>query len=301
MKLYNKKPISYDKKNQIPIFESQKEGMNEFSITNAGKIHDNALKWLFKTHLIKEDNLRSYLIKKLNLKKKDKVLVTACGTGNDLEYITDCIGKDGTIYAQDFAKEMVFEAFSRIKKNPKTKNSNIEFSVCNALNLPFDNNVFDATFHFGGINLYSNIKEGIDEMDRVTKPGGKIVFGDEGIAYWLKKNDIAKALIANNKLYQLDPPINFLPSTAKDVNLSWVINNCFYVIEYTVGNKTWSANLDIPHVGKRGGSIRKRYYGQLEGVDPDLKNQLYSKAEKKNISRVELLERIIRDEIKKDD
>ena len=37
-------------------------------------------------------------------------------------------------------------------------------------------------------------------MDRVTKPGGKVVFGDEGIAYWLKNTELGKSLITNNIL-----------------------------------------------------------------------------------------------------
>ena len=78
--------------------------------------------------------------------------------------------------------------------------------------------------------LYKDIKKGIDEMDRVTKPGGKVVFGDEGIAYWLKNTELGKSLITNNILYNLDPPMEMLPKSAKNVNLSWVINNCFYVI-----------------------------------------------------------------------
>ena len=53
-------------------------------------------------------------------------------------------------------------------------------------------------------------------------------------------------------------------------------------------------NIDIPHVGRRGGSIRTRHYGQLEGIDPKLKNKFYRYLENKNISRVEFLEKLLR-------
>jgi hypothetical protein len=137
-------------------------------------------------------------------------------------------------------------------------------------------------------------------MDRVTKPGGKVVFGDEGIAYWLKNTELGKSLITNNTLYNLDPPIDMIPLSARDVNLSWVINNCFYVIEYVVGSKNWDANIDIPHVGRRGGSIRTRHYGQLEGINPKLKNKFYKYLQDKNISRVEFLEKLIKKTLKND-
>ena len=298
--LYSKKPKLIDKNTNIPIFEVQKKNVNEFSIKNAAEIHDNALSWLFSTHNVNEKKLREELIGKLKLKKGDKVLVTATGAGNDLEYIAKRIGQSGQIYAQDYAKEMLFAAYYRTKKILDFKKYKIFFSVNDATNLPFKDNQFDATYHFGGINLYKNVKKGIDEMDRVTKPGGKVVFGDEGIAYWLKNTELGKSLITNNTLYNLNPPIDMIPLSARDVNLSWVINNCFYVIEYVVGSKNWDANIDIPHVGRRGGSIRTRHYGQLEGINPKLKNRFYKYLQDKNVSRVEFLEKIIKKTLKND-
>jgi ubiquinone/menaquinone biosynthesis C-methylase UbiE len=298
--LYNKKPKLTDKETQIPIFDNQKENVNEFSIKDAAEIHDNALSWLFKTHGVNENELRIELIDKLNLKEGNKILVTATGAGNDLAYISKKIGISGQVYAQDFAKEMLIAAYHRTKKAIDFNKYKIFFSVNDATDLPFNDNEFDATYHFGGINLYKDIKKGIDEMDRVTKPGGKIVFGDEGIAYWLKKTEIAKSLITNNALYNLEPPMSLIPLSAKDVKLSWVINNCFYVIEYIVSDKEWTADINLPHVGKRGGSIKTRHFGKLEGIDPLLRDKFYEKALKKGISRVEYLETLIKKEIKDD-
>ena len=298
--LYNKKPKLTDKETQIPIFDNQKENVNEFSIKDAAEIHDNALSWLFKTHGVNENELRIELIDKLNLKEGNKILVTATGAGNDLAYISKKIGISGQVYAQDFAKEMLIAAYHRTKKAIDFNKYKIFFSVNDATDLPFNDNEFDATYHFGGINLNKDIKKGIDEMDRVTKPGGKIVFGDEGIAYWLKKTEIAKSLITNNALYNLEPPMSLIPLSAKDVKLSWVINNCFYVIEYIVSDKEWTADINLPHVGKRGGSIKTRHFGKLEGIDPLLRDKFYEKALKKGISRVEYLETLIKKEIKDD-
>ena len=55
---FNRKPKYLDKKTKIPVFEQQKLTFNEFSIQNADKIHDNALKWLFDTHYETEKNFR---------------------------------------------------------------------------------------------------------------------------------------------------------------------------------------------------------------------------------------------------
>ncbi len=299
-KLYNCDPKYIDQGTDIPIFKHQEINVNEFSIKNAAEIHDNALKWLFDTHKVNEKALREDMINKLNLKKGDTILMTATGAGNDIKYIMDKIDTDGTLYAQDYAKEMLFAAHDRAKKELDTKKfKKIQFSVNDATELPFNNNSFDATFHFGGINLYHNVKKGIDEMHRVTKPGGKIVFGDEGLAHWLKHTSLGKALITNNKLYDLKPPLELLPSSANNVKLTWVINNCFYLIEYMKDEKDWDVNIDIKHVGRRGGSIRTRHYGNLEGIDPDLKEEFYKKILQNGQSRVDAIENLIKSYLNK--
>ena len=116
---FNRKPKYLDKKTKIPVFEQQKTNLNEFSIQNADKIHDNALKWLFDTHYETEKNFRKKLIKKLNLKKGNSILVTGAGSGNDLTYILDKIGPNGIIFIQDYAKEMLIAGFKKIKKKKK--------------------------------------------------------------------------------------------------------------------------------------------------------------------------------------
>ncbi len=48
--------------------------------------------------------------------------------------------------------------------------------------LPFQNEVFDVVFHFGGINFFNDKAAVIREMIRVAKPGIKFVIGDENEA-----------------------------------------------------------------------------------------------------------------------
>jgi hypothetical protein len=81
--------------------------------------------------------------------------------------------------------------------------------------------------------------------------------------------------------------------------VAWELCNCFYVIEFTVSGVPLPIDIDVPHVGRRGGSIRTRYYGQLEGVDPGLKNRIYAQAEQLGISRVEFLESLLREGLAK--
>ena len=294
---YSRAPSSILEGSNIPVFDIQDDGINEFSVADAAQIHDNAMNWLFETHDTNEDELRNALIPKLELKEGFKVLMTATGAGNDLPYLAAEVGKSGKIFAQDIAKEMLLAAQQRASSMYHLNDYQIEYSLSDATDLPFNDNYFDAVFHFGGLNLYSDVVKGLSEMDRVAKDGAKVVVGDEGIAPWLKNTILSKKLINNNALYDCEAPIEAIPEGASDVEVSWVINNCFYVISFRSNKSNWNAKIDIPHVGRRGGTIRTRYEGKLEGVTPELRDKFYRHAEKKGVSRVDLLEQIISSEI----
>ncbi|MCC3860005.1 class I SAM-dependent methyltransferase [Pseudemcibacter aquimaris] len=271
-------------------FEDGDKWNLEFYSSPASKEHyRNFLSWLFATFNQNELEFRKSLIEKLNLKKGQKVLITGCGFGDDIEICKLQVGPDGEIHAQDLSKEMVTEA---AKNNAS---DNVMFSISNGLNLPYNDQYFDAVFHFGGINLFGDIKKAIMEMTRVCKVDGQVVFGDEGVAEHLRKEDYGKIAINNNSLWSYDPPLEHLPINAFDIELSYVLGNCFYIISYKVGEGEPYMNIDLIHKGLRGGSARTRYYGQLEGVSDKAKEKIVRLAKKNNISISELLTNTILD------
>lgn len=279
---------------RIPIFASEPAGVNEYAQKNAAELHDNALRWVFSTFDTDEAGLRERLVARLSLMPGAKVLITGAGAGNDLPYLARAMDGKGEIFAQDIAKEMLLAGAARYEANLSDSGIKIYFSVSDATNLPFCNGFFDAAYHFGGINLFPDIAKGISEMNRVVKPGGTVVIGDEGLAPWLIDTELGRMLINNNRLYAFAPPLSCIPDTARSVKLTWELSNCFYVIEFEVADKPLPINLDVPHVGKRGGTIRTRYYGQLEGVDPALRDKTYAEAEHRGQSRVEFIESALR-------
>ncbi|MCE7530642.1 class I SAM-dependent methyltransferase [Polynucleobacter sp. IMCC 29146] len=275
----------------VTVFERQKVGKNEFSILNAAPIHDNAMKWLHDVHGTSEEDFRNKLIKNLDYSKNysPKILVTSAGAGNDLSYLLNTF-PDSKLYVQDIAFEMLEEA---IKRNlPLLKASSIKFFVGDACNLPFHDNSFDIVYHFGGLNLFEEIDIGIKEMHRVAKIGGIIQFGDEGIAPWMYGHEISKILIQNNPLYKCAAPLRYLPLGVSDFKLEYLFNNCFYLIRY-IKSTDPVIDLDVVHKGSRGGSLRTRYFGILEGINPDLKEKIYLLARESGKSRVEFLEGLI--------
>lgn len=275
----------------IPVFACEAENSNDYSLKDAAIIHDNSFNWVYKTFGTDELTLRKNLVSRLNLAKGQTILVTGVGSGHDLPFVAQRLEGDGTIYAQDISKEMLSVGFENY--GSKCEGAKLYFSVSDATNLPFADNVFDAAYHFGGLNLFPDIQKGILEMDRVVKSGGQVLICDEGLAPWLKNTDLGKMLIKNNPLYAFDAPLLMLPENARNVKLTWELSHCFYVIDYTVSNEPPPINIDVPHIGKRGGSIRTRYFGQLEGVSPHLRDKVYAAAERLGISRVEYLERLL--------
>jgi ubiquinone/menaquinone biosynthesis C-methylase UbiE len=284
----------------VPVFASEPEGANEYSQENAAEMHDNALRWVFSTFQTEEKDLRERLIARIGLKTGQRVLVTGAGACNDLPYLVRAFSGRGDIYAQDIAKEMLLAGVSRYRTELAGSGVGLHFSVSDATNLPFADGFFDSAYHFGGINLFPNIAKGIAEMNRVVRPGGNIVIGDEGLAPWLVDTELGRMLVNNNALYACSAPLAALPATARAVKLSWELSNCFYVIEFQASNEPLPINVDVPHMGKRGGTIRSRYFGRMEGVDPALRDRIYEEAERRGMSRVAFLESALRAALDKD-
>lgn len=277
--------------------EAAKQSLIIYDQKASAEIYRNFLDWMFQTFNENELSFRANLIEKLKLRKGSKVLITGCGLGDDIRSVIEAVGFEGQVYASDLAAEMVFAATHYVLSDePESKN--IFFSVCNAQQLPFADNFFDGAFHFGGINLFDDIKLSIGEMERVVKSGGRVVFGDEGVAPWLRNTEYGQMAITNNYLWESIAPLDLLPRNSTDVHCSWVLGNCFYIIDFEVSDTGPFMNIDVAHKGRRGGSIKTRYFGQLEGVTEESKQFVLEDAKRKNISVHDWLEQVIRNKQK---
>jgi ubiquinone/menaquinone biosynthesis C-methylase UbiE/uncharacterized protein YbaR (Trm112 family) len=217
--------------------------------------YDIGMEWLFSSFFETEDSVRNQLVSLLKLKKSDFVLNMGCGSGSDSPYILKYLDDKGKLFHADLSGNLLHIAKKKLA--PPAKN-NLEYFISNGSYLPFASQTFDAVFHFGGINIFSEKQKAIQEMTRVTKVGGRVVFGDESVAPWLSKKLYGKVLKNANPLYKHTPPIHLLPSNAKEVSLHYVLGNAFYAIAFTVGEPV-QLNLDLPIPGKRGGTLRSRY------------------------------------------
>jgi ubiquinone/menaquinone biosynthesis C-methylase UbiE len=218
--------------------------------------YDSGIQWMWKAFSADEDAVRAQLIDLLELEPGMRVLETGCGTGQDSWRIIERLGDEGALVATDLSIGMVRLADRRLS-GYRTAH---ELLLCNGSYLPFADDTFDATYHFGGINTFGERRRALAEMARVTRPGAKVVFGDEGIAPWQRRKQIGRILVNANQLYAHRPPLDELPETALGVRLQWIISNAFYVVDYRVGEAPPPVDLDLPIPGK-GDTLRSRYFG----------------------------------------
>jgi len=166
--------------------------------------------------------------------------------------------------------------------------------------LPFPDGFFDAAFHFGGLNLFSDKRKALSEMARVVRLGGKVVAGDESMAPWLRETEYGKILLNSNHLYSYTTPIEFVPDCARDVCLRWILGNAFYVIDFRVAEGPPPVDLDLPILGARGGTHRTRYYGKLEGVRAETKEKALAAARLRGVSAHEWLDKTVAEAAERD-
>jgi SAM-dependent methyltransferase len=271
--------------------DSDSANLEMYNSQSSTEIYRNFLNWLFETFGEDEKGFRGKTLGHLKLSRGMKVLVTGCGLGDDLPLILNSIGVEGEIHAQDLSKSMVVSA------SKLSGGENICFSISNATSLPYVSRYFDAVYHFGGINLFGDTRKAIAEMERVCKIGGRVLFGDEGIAPHLRGTQYADIAINNNPLWAVGAPMNLLPHNATNVELAYVLGNCFYLIAFTPSIGFPQMNIDVEHKGTRGGSARTRYFGKLEGVTERTKEKLIKNAKERRISIHSLLEEIINSNI----
>jgi phosphatidylethanolamine/phosphatidyl-N-methylethanolamine N-methyltransferase len=107
-------------------------------------------------------------IGQLEIKESDLVLDLGVGTGNSLGYYPNI----GTIVGIDLSFGMLDKAQGKLEDVGKT---NVDLIQGNALHLPFGDDSFDHVFISHVISVVSDPVAVLREMQRVTKPGARVV------------------------------------------------------------------------------------------------------------------------------
>lgn len=272
--------------NLVLITDQEKNQYALDLFRNKAEIYDKHQHLSFETFYKKEEDVRNELISKLNLNRKNiKVLELNAGTGRDTVLIKKKLGSGSSLYAQDISFDMLKVLQSKLGEK------DVFLTQSNAEALPYKTNSFDAIYSFGGVGMktYSDTRTQMQEICRVAKTGAKVVIGGLGMAEWLYETEFGKILINHNEHYKNHFDLSALPIEARNVNMSWILNGAGFCLEFEVGEGEPEADFDFDIPGVRGGTLRTRYYGKLEGVSPETKKLAYEAREKLGVSMYEFL------------
>ncbi len=102
-----------------------------------------------------------------------RALDVATGTGDLALELVRRVAPDGEVIGTDFSERML--ELAAAKAGGSGARAGVRFEAANALALPYDDGEFDAaTVGFGARN-FAQLDQGLCEMARVVRPGGRVV------------------------------------------------------------------------------------------------------------------------------
>lgn len=259
-------------------------------------VYDEYLPLTFATFSVDEAETRAMMVARLRLKPGQRVLEVGAGTGRTSAFIATQLRGEGHIFVHDISRGILLKAVERLAGEPVQ----LSFVTSNGVYLPFPDDYFDAVFHFGGLNMFSDVRRGLFEMARVVRAGGRVVVGDESVPPWLRGTEFGKILMTTSKHYEAPLPLDDMPVAARDVVIEYILGGVFYLISFTVGQGEPTATFDLEIPGVRGGTHLTRTYGQLEGVTAQTKELAQRAREKRDISMHAWLDQAVREAARRD-
>ncbi len=132
------------------------------------------------------------------------------------------------LHGMDLSTGMLKVSNAKFTENKVT----VSLTHGSVFNIPYQKNFFDIVLHSGGINTFSDIPGSLNEMLRIAKPGGLIIVVDEGLSPQKRETEEGKAIMKANALFAVKPPLEHIPEKAKDVEVTYVMNETFYQIVF---------------------------------------------------------------------
>jgi SAM-dependent methyltransferase len=119
-------------------------------------------------------NFTQWVIHQLDVQPDDKVLEVGFGPGVGIELL---VATTATKYVAgvDASKEMVEQARKRNAKAIEAGSVQLQHGLAEAL--PFAEDTFDKVLTINSMQVWTDVMQGLREMRRVMKTGGKVTLG----------------------------------------------------------------------------------------------------------------------------
>jgi SAM-dependent methyltransferase len=157
---------------------------------------------------------RRQILRHLGDRPEARVLEVGIGDGENL----DLLPAGWHAYGVDIARTQLEACIARFPE------LNGRLAHAEAEGLPFPDATFDACYTIGGFNYFSDPEAAVDEMRRVTRPGGVVVVADErpdlkrfGLghlvgypaydAWWMRRIGLPADFVEMVQATQLDPAL----------------------------------------------------------------------------------------------
>jgi ubiquinone/menaquinone biosynthesis C-methylase UbiE len=137
----------------------------------------------------------SQLVSTFNLKPGQKILDIGTGTGILVPFLLKAVGPTGHVTAVDYAEKMVEICKSKYAHLP-----NISFEVQRVEKLDFPSASFDAVTCFGLFPHLENKEAALRQLNRVLKPGGKLIIAHALSSAEIKMHHQNASVVAHDTL-----------------------------------------------------------------------------------------------------
>jgi SAM-dependent methyltransferase len=154
------------------------------------------------------------------LKREERlqVLDISTGTCNSL-YRHGWMRLDADYTGLDLSETMMLQG----QKFMSDRQIPMEFVLADAARPPFQSDTFDLVLNYGAVNGFTDPRRALEEMARVTRKGGFLLFFDEQLyegATFVERWYFKTVLSSHNRIHRC--PVELLPAGLRDVRLHQV-------------------------------------------------------------------------------
>jgi SAM-dependent methyltransferase len=157
-------------------------------------------------------------------RKRLQLLDISTGTCNSL-YRHGWMNLDADYTGLDLSETMLLQG----QKLMAEKGVPVELVLGDAMRLPFANETFDVVLNYGALNGFTNPKQALEEMARVSRKGALVLFLDEQLyeeATFIERLYFKKVLSSHNVIHRC--PVELIPASLSDITVHQVYH--FYYI-----------------------------------------------------------------------